>query len=64
MTMEFPARPFPGWGKEAGYNAIYFWTVSNCWVKDVSIINADNGVVMDGCNFCSVRGTVSFVEGA
>jgi hypothetical protein len=55
LTVEFPLTPYRGMGREAGYNAIYFWSVVHCWVKNVAIINADMAVTLDGTHFCTVR---------
>jgi hypothetical protein len=55
LTIEFPLTPYRGMGREAGYNAIYFWSVVHCWVKNVAIINADMAVTLDGTHFCTVR---------
>jgi hypothetical protein len=55
LTIEFPLTPYKGFGTEAGYNALYFWSTAHCWVKNVAIINADMGVTLDGTHFCTVR---------
>lgn len=55
LTIEFPLTPYRGMGREAGFNAIYFWSVVHCWVKNVAIINADMAVTLDGTHFCTVR---------
>jgi hypothetical protein len=55
LTIEFPLTPYKGIGREAGFNAIYFWSVVHCWVKNVAIINADMAVTLDGTHFCTVR---------
>jgi hypothetical protein len=54
LTIEFPATPYKGFGSDQGFNAIYFWSTANCWVKNVAIINADLGVALDGTFFCTV----------
>jgi hypothetical protein len=58
LTIEFPSTPYKGFGTEAGYNALYFWSTAHCWVKNVAIINADMGVALDGTHFCTVSGLV------
>lgn len=55
LTVEFPLTPYRGFGSEAGYNGIYFWSTAHCWVKNVAIINADMAVTLDGTYFCTVR---------
>ena len=34
--------------QERGWNAIEFAFAHNCWARDIGIINADNGIVMNG----------------
>lgn len=55
LTIEFPLTPYLGSGKEAGWNGLYFWSTTHCWVRDVSIINADLGIALDGTYFCTVQ---------
>jgi hypothetical protein len=55
LTIEFPLTPYLGSGREAGWNGLYFWSTSNCWVRDVSIINSDMGIALDGAYFCTVQ---------
>lgn len=59
LTIEFPQTPYKGFGTEAGFNAMYFWSTVHCWVRNVAIINADMGVALDGTYFCTVRGAAS-----
>lgn len=54
LSIHFPWTPYPGHFKESGYNAIFFQGVSECWVRDVEIQNADFGVDMNSTNFCTV----------
>jgi hypothetical protein len=54
LTLDFPLSPYRGFGREAGFNAIYFWSAAHCWVRDVAVVNADAGVVLDGTQFCTV----------
>jgi hypothetical protein len=63
LTIEFPLTPYRGMGREAGYNAIYFWSVVHCWVKNVAIINADMAVTLDGTHFCTVSKTLVLERG-
>jgi Pectate lyase superfamily protein len=46
LRCEFPAVPYPGHFKELGFNAIELRTVSDCWVRNVRIHNADMGILM------------------
>lgn len=47
--------PEPPHLKEPGYNSIAFSRALNCWVKNVSIKNADNGIRFDVSGFCDIR---------
>jgi hypothetical protein len=52
-----PAGTFPEHFSAKGANAIALYDVANCWVKDVKVINADNGVNIGGGDFLTVQGT-------
>lgn len=43
---QFPHTPYGGHHKELGLNAIEFVSAQDCWVRDVRIVNADNGVLV------------------
>lgn len=45
LAIEFPNTPSFGHHLEQGYNGIYFTSVYNGWVRDVSIRNADSGIL-------------------
>ena len=48
LTIEFPETEYAGHLNEPGYNAIFMQGgVVNSWVKNVTIVNADNGVLTD-----------------
>ena len=48
LKIEFPDVPYAGHLDEPGYNAIFMkGGVVNSWVRDVTIENADNGVLTD-----------------
>ncbi|MAE18046.1 hypothetical protein CMK12_03735 [Candidatus Poribacteria bacterium] len=55
LTIEFPVQKYSGHFTEQGYNAIALNNVSNCWVRQVGIINADSGVYATG-RFCTLKG--------
>jgi hypothetical protein len=62
LNIEFPNVGYRGHHKELGYNAIYFLgtgSVSNCWVRNVTIKNADSGLIARGytnnCTFTGIR---------
>jgi hypothetical protein len=50
LGFEFPTTQYRGHFKENGANAIELRQVANCWVRDVSIRNADLGINVVGCN--------------
>ncbi|MEW5976996.1 MAG: glycosyl hydrolase family 28-related protein [Acidobacteriota bacterium] len=46
LTIEFPGPSYEGHiFREAGYNAIYLDGVSHSWVRNVTIIDADSGIL-------------------
>jgi len=47
LTIEFPNVPYAGHLREPGYNGINFRNVSNSWIRNVTIINGDNGILFD-----------------
>lgn len=66
-----PADKYPEHLKTGGYNAIEMLSVSNCWVRSVRVIDADNGVHMSQCDLVTVErfsmevnGWVGGAEGA
>ncbi len=64
VTIEFPAAPYAGHHDEPGCNAIEFSFVTNGWVRNVVVVNADNGVILrERTKFCTVQG-VRLVAGA
>ena len=56
LSIQFPWSPYPGHFKEAGYNALTLEDVSQCWIRDVEIENADFAIGMDNTNFCTLDG--------
>jgi hypothetical protein len=48
MTIEFPNAQYAGHWKEEGYFAIYLNAAYDCWVRSVTIIDPDIGVVVYG----------------
>ena len=48
LTFQFPDEEYPGHLDERGYNGVFFeGGVRDSWVRDVTFINADNGVLTD-----------------
>jgi hypothetical protein len=56
LTFEFAGVPKKRHLKEEGFNAIHLRGAANCWVRDVEVIDADNGVIVGGSRFCTVEG--------
>ena len=54
MTLEFVGTRYPGHFQENGYNAIYLNGVMDSWVRNVTILNSDYGVNVNGSFFCTV----------
>jgi hypothetical protein len=59
LGLEFPGVPKRPHLQEEGYNAIHITGAVNCWVRDVTVTDADNGVIMDSSRFCTVDGFVA-----
>ncbi|MCP4200631.1 MAG: hypothetical protein GY769_01695 [bacterium] len=58
MTIEFPVRPYPGHHNEPGMNAISLGQTYNSWVRDVAILNADNGIFFWYSRYCTADSVV------
>lgn len=56
LSFEFPGVPKKPHLSEEGFNAIQFHGVANSWVRNVEVIDADNGVILGGSRFCVVDG--------
>lgn len=57
LTIEFPDTPYHGHFTEVGYNPLAFGNVSDCWGRDLRILNADSGPFVSG-HFCTIDGIV------
>lgn len=61
MRFEFPAQPWNGEFSELGYNAVQIGSatgnVINCWIRNVSLHNAESGIFCFG-RHCTVRNIV------
>ena len=55
LAFEFPGVPKKKHLEEEGFNAIHLRGAVNCWVRNVSCTDADNGVIVSGCRFCTVQ---------
>lgn len=47
VRLVFPMSPWFGHHLEQGFNGIYFTSVFDGWIKDVTIENSDNGILTD-----------------
>ncbi len=55
LRIEFPETPYGGHHREAGYNAIYLTSVTQSWVRDVTIVNADSGILSDDASQTTIE---------
>jgi hypothetical protein len=58
LSIHFPWSPYAGHFKEKGYNGLFFQDVSQCWVNDVEIQNADFGIDLNSTNFCTISNVI------
>jgi hypothetical protein len=56
MTLRMPPHVSPGHNKDQGWNGIFLRRAADCWVRDVTITDFDNGVIIDGSTQCTVTG--------
>lgn len=56
LGFEFPGVKKLAHLKEAGFNAIQLVGAVNCWTRDVTVVDADLGIDLSGCRFCTVDG--------
>lgn len=56
LGFEFSGEPKRPHLQEAGFNAIHIQGAVNCWIRNVTVTDADNGVIMAGSRFCTVEG--------
>jgi hypothetical protein len=54
--MEFPGTPKQPHLQEEGYNAIEFKGAVDCWIRNVTVTDADNGAIIGGSRFCTGDG--------
>jgi hypothetical protein len=58
FTIEFPNKLKNRHLMEKGYNPIMLNDVSNSWVKNSKITNADNAINLKGARFCEVKNVI------
>jgi parallel beta-helix repeat protein len=59
LTMEFPNHAWghhKGYDYNSGYNGIDLNQCSNCWIKNVTIKNSDNGIFLTQSKNVTVDG--------
>lgn len=59
LTLQFHESTYPGHLKEKGYNGVYLQGCADCWVRNVTLLNMDNGV----CEWGPGRATPCFCLG-
>ncbi len=58
LTIDFPVLPYPGHHNERGFNAISLAAAYNSWVRDVAILNFDNGILFWYSRYCTAQDIV------
>jgi hypothetical protein len=56
LGFEFPGVAKKPHLKEDGYNAIQLTGAVDCWIRDVAVVDGDNGVISNGSRFCTIDG--------
>ena len=60
LTILFPEHVRPGHLKDPGFNGVFIKRGVNCWVRDVTTVQADNGIIVDyGCHNTITNVTVT-----
>jgi len=59
LSFEFAGVPKKKHLQEEGFNALDLHGVTNSWIRDVEVIDADNGLILGGCRFCTIEGFVA-----
>ena len=55
LSFEFAGVPKKAHNEEEGFNAVFMHDVAQSWVRDVTVVDADNGVFLAKCRFCQVE---------
>ncbi len=58
LTIEFPVVQYAGHHNEPGHSAISLGYTLNSWVRDVAILNADNGIFFWYARYCTAEDIV------
>jgi hypothetical protein len=56
LTVEFPVMDYQGHHNEPGQNAISLSAALNSWVRDVAIVNFDNGIFFWNSRYSTAQG--------
>lgn len=63
LTFEFPGTPKNPHLQDLGYNAMVLDGVANCWIRNVEVVDADNGIFLHGASrFCTIEGFTARVQ--
>ncbi|MCX7008883.1 MAG: hypothetical protein NTY53_16835, partial [Kiritimatiellaeota bacterium] len=57
LGFEFPNTPYQGHFTELGFNAVAMTGCSDCWARDLRIMNSDSGLYLNGC-LCTAQNIV------
>ncbi len=57
FSIQFPNQPYMGHFTELGFNPLCFKEVSDCWAKDITILDADSGPNLYG-KFCTLDNVI------
>ncbi|MFW6066338.1 MAG: glycosyl hydrolase family 28-related protein, partial [Planctomycetota bacterium] len=53
LSIVFPRTKLAGHNRYPGYNGIYVNKAVHCWVRDVRIVNSDNGILVTSAANCT-----------
>ncbi|PSC74164.1 sugar phosphate phosphate translocator [Micractinium conductrix] len=56
FAVEFPTSPYSSHLDVRGYNAFGVYEAQNCWLRNLKVLNADNGFLVNGADFVTVSG--------
>jgi len=56
ITFEFKGTEKKPHLEEEGFNAVQMANAVNCWVRNLEVIDADCGVLVNGGRFCTIEG--------
>jgi hypothetical protein len=48
MTIQFSGEPYAGHNDEQGYYAVLLQDAYNCWIRNITIVDADRGIEVGG----------------